>query len=108
MAGNLGVGLSRATQYGVRFGTRDRHRVSKRKPATISAESDHFAGWLDSCCDLDGEYYEYAAVLFGSWNAYLKPNAENPKKTARSSGGDFERWGCKGKNPGLFAGLVSG
>ena len=36
------------------------------------SESDHFGGWLESCCELDADTYELSTVLFNSWSSYLK------------------------------------
>ena len=36
------------------------------------SESDHFGGWLESCCELDADTYELSTALFNSWSSYLK------------------------------------
>ena len=52
------------------------------------AESDHFAAWLESECELveQSEGYELATALFASWNKYLegiKEPSENATKFGR-------------------------
>ena len=64
------------------------------------SESDHFGGWLESCCDLDGEYYEYAAVLFGSWNDYLKRIRE-PEENSTKFGRRLRALGLQKQKPGV-------
>ena len=50
------------------------------------SESDHFGGWLESCCELEAGRYEFATELFRSWNSYLtgiKEPEENSTKFGR-------------------------
>ena len=47
------------------------------------SESDHFGGWLESCCELQGDSYEFATELFVSWNSYLKRIKEPEENTTK-------------------------
>ena len=48
-------------------------------------ESDHFGGWLESCCELcePSEGYELATLLFTSWNKYLTRIHEPEENSTR-------------------------
>ena len=48
-------------------------------------ESDHFGGWLESCCELcePSEGYELATLLFASWNKYLARIHEPEENSTR-------------------------
>ena len=47
------------------------------------SDSDHFGGWLESCCELDVGSHEFATALFGSWNSYLKAIKEPEENTTK-------------------------
>ena len=48
-------------------------------------ESDHFGGWISSCCELceASEGYELATELFASWNKYLTRIHEPEENSTR-------------------------
>ena len=59
--------------------------VIERETDNYFSESDHFGGWLESCCELDADTYEFANVLFNSWNSYLK-RIKEPEENATKFG----------------------
>ena len=63
------------------------------------SESDHFGGWLESCCELNGEHYEYATVLFGSWNDYLK-RIKEPEENSTKFGRRLRALGLQKQKTG--------
>ena len=63
-------------------------------------ESDHFGGWLESCCELDGDRYELATALFSSWNLYLK-RIKEPEENSTKFGRRLRALGLRKERAGF-------